>query len=252
VADGRHRQIDPRVVHDRFGRGHAQHLTIAGQRPAAQTNRIDGQAHVSGRALGRARRVAAIGQHDHAGDHLAAISLANGCQRRAKVGPACGRRQLVGGDGRDIVSEAEDFRAEAVLERRQETLRDDGARSIDASDTPGVLNAHAPRRVDEDRDHGIASGSIVGRGHGPHQEEDEEQERDEADAGEDRPAEQGSGKMTVREPCRRAGGANDENEDPPGERVRERHAISSSAPATRSTGRSGARSRQARGRCRRR
>ena len=71
-------------------------------------------------------------------------------------------------------------------ERGQQPLHEDPARAIDAPYRPlGIFDAHAPRRIDENRNHGVADVGVGGAGDRPHQKDDEREKSHEPEGHED-------------------------------------------------------------------
>ena len=123
----RHVQIDRRVIEPRIAGRDAEHLAIA---QAVGRSDADGKhrrptGFASDPTLTRPHppdpphrpRVAAIGEHDDAGDALAAIPLANGGQRAGEIGAPRVGGQAVDLRGRDAFADGEDLGLEARRER---------------------------------------------------------------------------------------------------------------------------------------
>ncbi len=140
-----------------------------------------------GRRPGRIRAagVASVGEQDDSGDALPAIAIADGIERAGDVGSAAVRAEMIDAaftNRRERLADREALGDEAPLDCRQELRAEHGLRPRQPRLAIGVVDAHAARRVDQNRHDGVARAGRRQHGDGPEQKQHERREREHAEA----------------------------------------------------------------------
>ena len=186
VSDGRGSQLDPRIVQHRFRRCDAEYFAVPAGGGAANRHGEDGGPFRSS-LLGGVAGVTAVGNKHDAGDGSSLETVAHGSQGARQVAPASTRAQGARVRRRQTVAIREELGLEPGPQRGEQFARHQGTRAIDAPLAAHILNAHAPRGVDENRHDRVTRVSLGRAGDRTHEKHDEQQERGESQRNEGQP-----------------------------------------------------------------